>query len=411
MTTPEVFPPTPTQSDERALARALRSDTVGGLILVAAALIGLVWANSPWASSYLALRNTAVGPEALHLNLSLGTWAADGLLAVFFFLIGLELKRELVSGELRNPRTALVPVVAAVGGVVVPALIFWTLTAADPASQAGWAIPVATDIAFALAVLAIIGSRLPSALRVFLLTLAVVDDLIGIALIAFLSAGKLHLDLLLWAVIPLALIAVLTYGAQSRLLRYPALSWLIVPLALLVWGFVHAAGIHATLAGVLVAFAIPVRQRTGEDGLGPAIEHAVRPFSAAIVVPVFAFFASGVVIGADGFGSLVAEPAFAAVIAGLVLGKPLGIFGSTWLLTRARFASLDPSLRWIDVLGMSALAGIGFTVSLLIAGIVFDPASAAGRAATFGVLIASFVAAGFASAVLLPRNRWYARQQ
>ena len=410
MSEPVVFPAEPTESDRRSLASWLRNDRVAGALLVAGAIIGLVWANSPWSASFVSLRDWQFGPAAWHLDLSLGAWVADGLLAIFFFLIGLELKREIVAGELRNPRTALVPVVAAVGGVIAPALIFLAIAGRDPLSQPGWAIPVATDIAFALAVLAIIGSRLPSALRLFLLTLAVVDDLIGIALIAVLSAGSVHIDALAWSVLPLAVVAALGYGLQPLMVRRPVWAWLLAPAAIAVWILVHDAGIHPTIAGVLVAFAIPVRTRGGGDGLGPALEHAIRPFSASVVVPVFAMFASGVVLGgSNGLDVLAAQPVFWGVIAGLVLGKPLGIMATTWLLTRARFASLDPSLRWIDVLGMSALAGIGFTVSLLIAGITFDPESVPGRAAIIAVLIASVLAAACAALILGPRNRHYAR--
>lgn len=413
MTEPEAFetqtfPAEPTRSDRGALGAWLRNDRVGGVLLLVGALIGLIWANSPWAESYVALSHLELGWPQIHLQLSVEAWAADGLLAVFFFLIGLELKRELVSGELRNPRTALVPVVAAVGGAIMPALIYLAITAGDPAAHVGWAVPVATDIAFALAVLAIIGSKLPSALRLFLLTLAVVDDLIGIALIAVLSAGAVHFDLLAFAAIPLVAICVLTTWLQRQMLRHRWLAWLILPLALLTWMLVHAGGIHPTIAGVLVGLAIPVRTRGGGDGLGPALEHAVRPFSAAIVVPVFALFASGVAFGGpDGFGSLMGNPVFWGVTVGLIVGKPLGIVGSSWLLTRTRLAKLDPSLRWVDLFGMAVLAGIGFTVSLLIAGISFDPDSVLGRSATVAVLIASLVAAALASAILLPRNRFY----
>lgn len=411
MSEPVVFPAEPTESDRRSLASWLRNDRVAGALLVAGAIIGLVWANSPWSASFVSLRDWQFGPAAWHLDLSFGAWVADGLLAIFFFLIGLELKREIVAGELRNPRTALVPVVAAVGGVIAPALIFLAIAGRDPLSQPGWAIPVATDIAFALAVLAIIGSRLPSALRLFLLTLAVVDDLIGIALIAVLSAGSVHIDALAWSVLPLAVVAALGYGLQPLMVRRPVWGWLLAPAAIAVWILVHDAGIHPTIAGVLVAFAIPVRARGGGDGLGPALEHAIRPFSASVVVPIFAMFASGVVLGgSNGLDLLAAQPVFWGVIAGLVLGKPLGIMATTWLLTRARFASLDPSLRWIDVLGMSALAGIGFTVSLLIAGITFDPESVPGRAAIIAVLIASVLAAACAALILGPRNRHYARR-
>lgn len=382
------------------------------MLLLLGALVGFVWANSPWAGSYEDLSHVVIGPVELHLNLSVEAWVADGLLAVFFFLIGLELKREIVLGELRNPKTALVPVVAAFGGVLVPAAIFLMVTGGDPSDQAGWAIPVATDIAFALAVLALIGSRLPSALRLFLLTLAVVDDIIGIVLIAVLSASAIHVELLLLALIPLGVIAALAFGLQRQMLAHPALAWLLLPPALAAWMLVHAGGIHATIAGVLVGLLIPTRTRQGNDGLGPALEHAVRPISAVIVVPVFAMFASGVVLhGESGLETILNEPVFWGVVLGLVLGKPLGIVGSTWLLTRAKFARLDPSLRWIDMIGLGLLAGIGFTVSLLIAGITFVPDTLQASAAALGVLVASLVAALLAAVVLGPRNRHYRRLQ
>lgn len=404
MTPLEQFPARPTASDRRALSAFLRSDRVGGTLLVLGALVGLLWANSPWAASYEALRAARLGPESLHLNLDVHAWIADGLLAVFFFLVGLELKRELVLGELRNPRTALVPVVAAVGGVVVPAGLFILVTAPS-GSIDGWAVPVATDIAFALAVLALIGSRLPAALRLFLLTLAVVDDLIGIVLIALLSASTFQLAPLLWALVPLAGIALIGYGLQRHLLRSPALAWVLLPLALATWVLVHESGVHATIAGVLVAFALPARSSAGEDGIGPWLEHALRPFSAGFVVPLFAFVAAGVPLGSGGFGHILADPVFWGVVVGLLIGKPLGIVSATWLLTRARFASLDPSLRWMDVLGMSMLAGIGFTVSMLIASITFSPGSERADIATFAVLVASLLAAVLAAVVLIPRNR------
>ncbi|HLP22447.1 MAG TPA: Na+/H+ antiporter NhaA [Microbacteriaceae bacterium] len=409
MNTPTQFPGQPTESDRRALAAFLSSDRVGGVLLVAGALLGLLWANSPWASAFLLMRDARFGPDTLHLNLTVHAWIADGLLAVFFLLVGLELKRELVAGELRNPRTALVPVVAAMGGVVVPSLLF-ILVAAPGGSIDGWAIPVATDIAFALAVLALIGSRLPSAVRLFLLTLAVVDDLIGIVLIAVLSAKGFHLDALLWALVPLALIAAVSYGLHGRFIRQPALAWVLLPPALVVWWLIHEAGIHATIAGVLVAFALPALGRAGQDGIGPILEHAIRPFSAAVVVPLFALVSAGVPLGSGALGAMATDPLFWGVVAGLVIGKPVGILGSTWLLTRVRFASLDPSLRWIDIAGMSLLAGIGFTVSMLIAAITFRGDVERADVATLAVLVASIIAAVLATAVLLPRNRWYAKR-
>src|SRR3954451_1588407 len=263
------------------IADILRAETVGGALLVGAAVLALVRANSPWSEAYSALSNFRVGPPALHLDLTLAQWAADGLLAIFFFVAGLELKREFVAGDLRDPRRAALPVIAAVGGMVVPALVFvlWNL---GTDNLVGWAIPTATDIAFALAVLAVISTHLPTGLRTFLLTLAVVDDLLAITVIALFYTDQLHLLWLLAAALPLAAFGVLVrrgYGA-----------WALVPLAVLAWAFVHESGVHATVAGVLLGFTVPVRR-------ADRIEHVVRPVSAGIAVPVFAFFAAGVDVG------------------------------------------------------------------------------------------------------------------
>ncbi|MEJ6538284.1 MAG: Na+/H+ antiporter NhaA, partial [Mycobacterium sp.] len=242
----------------------LHRETVGGAILLAAAAIALIWANSPWAASYFALTNFRVGTDnlGLHLNLSLGGWAADGLLAIFFFVVGLELKREFVAGDLRDPARAILPIAAAVGGMVFPALIFLAFTAggADGASD-GWAIPTATDIAFAVAVLAVISTHLPAALRTFLLTLAVVDDLLAITVIAVFFTAKINLGALLLALVPLAVFAFLV---QRRITPW----WLLIPLAALTWAFVHESGVHATVAGVLLGFTVPVLpSKTADEGL------------------------------------------------------------------------------------------------------------------------------------------------
>lgn len=406
---PSFFPSNSSASESRRISQLLRQESTGGILLVVAAALGLIAANSGLSPFYTDLRDAQWGIPALHLELTTGQWVADGLLAVFFFLIGLELKREFVAGDLRQPRTALVPIVAALGGVIVPAVLFLAVAGADPLTRSGWAIPVATDIAFALAVLAIIGSHLPSALRVFLLTLAVVDDLIGIVLIAILSAKDVQWWALAAAIIPLALYAFLTHRWRERFVRHASLTWLaLLPLGIVTWYFVHEAGIHATIAGVALGLAVPVLGRTGtpDDGLASSLEHHLRPLSAGVIVPVFAFFAAGVSVGGD-LGELTASPVFVAIVIALVVGKPLGIVSTTWLLTRTRFAQLDPSYRWVDLWGLGALAGIGFTVSLLIASISFDGTSLEARSSTLAVLIASIVAAVLAAAILAPRNRRY----
>ena len=386
------------------IAEVLRKETVGGALLLAGATIALVWANSRWGDAYLELRNTRVGPESLHLHLTLGTWAADGLLAIFFFVAGLELKREFVAGDLRDPARAAVPVAAAVGGVIVPALLYAAvnLTGGD---VSGWAIPTATDIAFALAVLAIIGSHLPSALRTFLLTLAVVDDLLAITIIALFYTRHLSLLPLLAAMVPLALFAL----AVQRRIRH---SWLLLPLAFAVWALVHASGVHATVAGVLLAFVVPVeRQGAGEGpGLAEQFEHRWRPLSASVAVPVFAFFAAGVAIGGlEGFRESVRDPVAVGVVVGLVVGKPLGVLGATWAVARFTSAELDSDLSWWDVVGLAILAGIGFTVSLLIGELAFGSGSTTDDHVKVAVLVGSLLAAAFAGGLLRARSNVYRR--
>lgn len=397
------------------IGEILRKETVGGILLVAAAVVALIWANSPFSDSYFALRDFRIGYEPWHLELSLGAWAADGLLAIFFFLVGLELKREFVAGDLRQFSKSVVPIAAAVGGVAVPAIIYALINFTSPGTLRGWAIPTATDIAFAVAVLAIIGSHLPSALRIFLLTLAVVDDLIAISIIAVFYSSDIQAGPLLLALIPLALYAFLAQKYRRFFGTRPAAAWLILlPLGVATWALVHASGIHATVAGVLLGFAIPViRSRaSGGPSAGPGLseifEHRFRPISAGIAVPVFAFFSAGVAVGGwDGLMSALTDPVAIGIIVALVLGKPVGILGTTWLLTKATKASLDRSLKWIDVFGMSLLAGIGFTVSLLVAELSFGQGSAHDDHAKVGILAASLLAALLAAAVLGARNRQY----
>ncbi|MGP9503107.1 Na+/H+ antiporter NhaA [Specibacter sp. AOP5-B1-6] len=402
-------------SEALRIGTILRKETVGGMLLVGAAVIAIIWANSPVSESYFALRDFKIGYEPWHLELSLGTWAADGLLAVFFFLVGLELKREFVAGDLRQFSKSIVPVSAAVGGVVIPALIYAVVNLTSPETLRGWAIPTATDIAFAVAVLAIIGSHLPSALRIFLLTLAVVDDLLAISIIAVFYTDEIHLGPLLIALIPLALY---TFMAQKYRRFFGTRAWaawaILLPLGIATWALVHASGIHATVAGVLLGFAIPVirSQASGGPGNGPGLseifEHRFRPISAGVAVPLFAFFSAGVAIGGwDGLVSAVTDPVAIGIVIALVLGKPVGIMGTTWLLNKTTKASLDSSIKWIDLFGVALLAGIGFTVSLLVAELSFGQGSPHDDHAKIGILTASVLAALLATVVLSSRNRHY----
>ena len=419
--TPSRFPrvrsifPSASREESIRVTEILRKETVGGILLVIFAAIALIWANSPWADSYFAIRDFEIGYEPWHLKLSLGAWAADGLLAIFFFLVGLELKREFVAGDLRKPSTAIVPIVAAVGGVVVPALVYVAVVGTTTSEARGWAIPTATDIAFAVAVLALIGSHLPSALRIFLLTLAVVDDLIAIGIIAIFYTESIELVPLL-----LALVAIAVYGTIAQRFRQffhvrSGAAWLILlPIGFAAWALMHASGIHATIAGVLLGFTIPVLHKKADrsDDAGPGLaelfEHRFRPLSAGFAVPVFAFFSAGVAIGGtDGFVSALTDPVLIGIVLGLVVGKPLGITVATWLITRIRGINLDPSLRWIDITGVGILAGIGFTVSLLVAELSFAADSPHYDHSKVAILTASVLAAVVAAVLLGLRNRRY----
>ena len=391
------------------ISEILRRETVGGALLLAATVVALVWANSPWASSYTAVRDYQFGPEFLHLNLSVGAWAADGLLAIFFFVAGLELKREFVAGDLRDRRKAALPVAAALGGMVGPALIFVAVNASTGGALQGWAIPTATDIAFALAVLAVISTHLPAALRTFLLTLAVVDDLFAITIIALFYTRDLRPLFLLAALIPLGLFTLLV---QRRIRSW----WLLLPLAGITWVLVHASGVHATVAGVLLAFAVPVirsRAAGGPDagpGLAEHFEHRFRPISSGFAVPVFALFAAGVTVGGlSGLVESLSDRVAIGIVAGLVVGKAVGITGATYLIARFTRATLDRHLRWVDVLGLSVLAGVGFTVSLLIGELAFGVGSTRDEHVKVGVLTGSVLAALIAAAILRTRNRAYRR--
>lgn len=386
---------------------------MGGILLVVFAAAALVWANSPWAAGYFWLRDLEVGYEPWHLKLTLGAWAADGLLAVFFFLVGLELKREMVIGGLRRFSTAIVPVVAAAGGVAVPAAIYLGVVSGSPEMSRGWAIPTATDIAFAVAVLALIGSHLPGALRIFLLTLAVMDDLIAITIIAIFYTETIAIAALLGALVAVAIYGTIAQRYRQFFRLRPAAAWLVLlPVGIIAWALLHASGVHATIAGVLLGFTIPVRPAAGESGmrsgLAEVFEHRFRPLSAGIAVPVFAFFSTGVAVGGvEGFRSALGDPVLIGIVLGLFVGKPIGITFATWLVTRFRQINLDPSLSWVDIVGVGVLAGIGFTVSLLVTDLSFVVGSHHHDHAKVAILTASLTAALAGSTILGIRNRHY----
>ncbi|PSM41629.1 Na+/H+ antiporter NhaA [Streptomyces dioscori] len=411
--------PTPQPGDDRqaaknrkALARlslpertfvadALRTETVGGVLLLVAAVAALIWANTPLRESYEAVRDFHVGPAALGLNLSVEHWAADGLLAVFFFVAGIELKRELVAGDLKDPRAAALPVVAALCGMVMPALVYTLVGVTGGGSLAGWAVPTATDIAFALAVLAVLGTSLPSALRAFLLTLAVVDDLFAILIIAVFFTDDLDFAALGGSVVGLAVFWLL--------LRKGVRGWYVyVPLALVVWGLMYNSGIHATVAGVAMGLMLRCTTRAGEEhSPGEQVAHLVRPLSAGLAVPLFALFSAGVAVSGGALGEVFTQPETLGVVLGLVVGKAVGIFGGTWLTARFTSASLSDDLAWPDVFAVACLAGIGFTVSLLIGELAFADDPSLGDGVKAAVLTGSLIATVVSGVLLKMRNARY----
>ncbi|MEU2281357.1 Na+/H+ antiporter NhaA [Streptomyces sp. NPDC013178] len=386
------------------VADALRTETVGGVLLLLAAVAALVWANIPALhDSYETVSHHHLGPAALGLNLSIAHWAADGLLAVFFFVAGIELKRELVAGDLRDPRAAALPVVAALCGMAAPALVYALTNLTGGGSLNGWAVPTATDIAFALAVLAVIGTSLPSALRAFLLTLAVVDDLFAILIIAVFFTDTLDFAALGGAVAGLAVFWLL--------LRTGVRGWYVyVPLGVVIWALMYNSGVHATIAGVAMGLMLRCTRREDEDrSPGERIEHLVRPLSAGLAVPLFALFSAGVGVSGRALGDVFTQPETLGVVLGLVVGKTIGIFGGTWLTVRFTRASLSEDLAWADLFAVASLAGIGFTVSLLIGELAFDGDAALTDEVKAAVLLGSLIAATLATALLKVRNAKYRR--
>ena len=384
-------------TNQQRLRAFLQSETTGGALLIGAAIIGLLLANGPLSNAFQSIATTEIGIDALHLNLTIQEWTADALLAIFFFVIGCELKHELVVGTLSKPRQAALPVAAALGGMAVPALLYVAISRSGAADAVnGWGIPMATDIAFALAVLAVLGRGLPSGVRAFLLTLAIVDDLGAILVIALFYSAGLSLEWIAVSALLLALFAL----AQRQRITSPIIN---VPLALAVWYAVHAAGVHATIAGVALGLLMRVKKDPGESD-APVDRATARfhPISAVVAVPLFALFAAAVDLRSIDLGAVISSPILLGVFVGLVVGKPVGIILAARLAT-ALGARLSPGVQWIDIALIGALAGIGFTVSLLISELAFSSETSL-SAAKLGVLIASIAAVVVSGALLAVRR-------
>ncbi len=422
----------------RPFQRFVGRETVGGILLLACSIVALAWANSPWAGAYQRILHTplTVGFGAFVLSHDLHFWVDDGLMTIFFFVVGLEIKRELLAGELASPRQAVLPLVAAMGGVAVPALLYFAINSGGPGAG-GWGIPMATDIAFAIGVMALLGARVPLGLKVFLTALAIVDDIAAVLVIALFYTANLA-----WGPLAGAAGCLLLALAANRLgVRHP-LPYVLIGAVL--WYTVTQSGVHATIAGVLLAFTIPSRkvldqkafvkegravldhfekasqteprhfladieQQTAIEALGEAcdkiqpplhrLEHALHPWVTFAIMPLFALANAGVHLSGDG-GKLVVQPITLGIIIGLLLGKPLGVTIAAWLAVRLGPASLPANVSWRHIHGAGWLAGIGFTMSLFMAGLSFSDDTRLTEA-KLGILIASLCAGIIGSIVLV----------
>ena len=380
--------------------RFFQLEAASGLLLIAAAVLALIINNSPLSYLYSGLLDVPVAVQIGALNIAkpLLLWINDGLMALFFLLIGLEVKREVVDGHLSKPSQVILPATAAVGGMVVPALIYWFINRDNPAAVAGWAIPTATDIAFALGVLALLGKRVPVSLKLFLMTLAIIDDLGAIIVIALFYSGTLSsVSLLLAAACLVVLIAMNRLGVV-KLGPYMVIG-------LILWVCVLKSGVHATLAGVALALCIPLRTRNAETSPLLALEHALHPWVAYAILPLFAFANAGVSLAGMTVESFT-HPVPMGIAVGLLLGKTVGVFGLTWLAVKLRLAALPAGAGWGQILGVAILCGIGFTMSLFVGSLAFAPGSSeyAGMD-RMGILTGSFFAAVIGYAVTAMASR------
>jgi NhaA family Na+:H+ antiporter len=349
------------------LNRFIRLEASGGIVLVAAAMVALAWANTAWAPQYVAILDTpvtvAVGDLFLHKPLLL--WINDGLMAVFFLLVGLEVKREVMDGELSSLDKAALPGIAAVGGMAVPALVYLVVTLAAPATLSGWAIPAATDIAFAVGVIALLGRRVPPSLKIFLLALAVMDDLGAIVIIALFYTTDLSVASLAVAGAALATLVALNLSGVKRIAPFMIVG-------VILWVAVLKSGVHATLAGVAIGLLVPLK---GHDAQGHSplrhLEHMLHPWVAFAILPVFAFANAGVSLAGMALGDLL-NPVTLGVALGLFLGKQAGVFGTVWLAVRTGLGRLPEGAGWTQVYGVALLTGIGFTMSLFIGTLAFQ---------------------------------------
>jgi NhaA family Na+:H+ antiporter len=386
---------------ERTIKNFLSQESAGGILLMIAVALAMIFANSPLADVYQGFLGTEVQLRVgdLDIDKPLLLWINDGLMALFFLLIGLEVKRELLEGALSSVAKASLPGIAAIGGMVFPALFYLAFNYANPDTQIGWAIPAATDIAFALGIMALLGSRVPVALKVFLLALAIIDDLGVIVIIALFYSTDLSMLSLIIAAVSIVLMIALNRKGVSSILPYGLLGFIL-------WVAVLKSGVHATLAGVIIAFCIPLRAK---DGSSPSesLEHSLHPWSTFMILPVFAFANAGLSLTNMSLSSF-AEPITLGIIIGLLLGKPAGVLLFSYLAVKLKLAELPPGIGWRHITPVAVMCGIGFTMSVFIASLAFEHSPAAfGDYARLGILTGSLFAATigyFWLAKVLPKN-------
>lgn len=366
----------------------LKLETAGGILLLAATVLALIVANSPIAPIYQAWLDMPVEVRVGGFELAKPflLWVNDGLMAVFFFLVGLELKRELIEGELSNPREAVLPAIAAVGGIAVPALCYVVINWGNPVALKGWAIPAATDIAFALAVLASLGKRVPTALKVFLVSLAIIDDIGAIVIIALFYTAELSITSLWIAAVAMVVLYLFNLRRITKIEPY-------VLVGIVLWIAVLKSGVHATLAGVLLAFFIPLRDNN-EHGESPLreLEHNLHPSVAFGILPLFAFANAGISFAGLSWSDLFA-PVPLGIALGLFIGKQLGVFGFAWLAVRAGLGRLPKGVAWSHIYGVGLLTGIGFTMSLFVASLGFEQGGPPIATDRLGIFVGSLLSA------------------
>ena len=370
------------------IQRFLKLESAGGILLLFSAAVAMLLANSPLSSQYNDFLNLPVSLQigSFSINKTLIHWINDGFMAVFFVLVGMEVKKELFEGALSSYQQAIFPAIAAVGGMIVPALVYWFIAKQDPSLANGWAIPMATDIAFALGIMALLSKQVPLPLKIFLLALAIIDDLGAIVVIALFFSHELSVQALIFSGISILTLVLLNRFRVSALCAYMVVGAIL-------WASVLKSGVHATLAGVIIGFCIPLKGKKGEQPLHD-FEHILAPWSSFVILPLFAFANAGVSF--DGIDvSMISSPLLLAIACGLIIGKPVGVFGFSYISVKLGLAKLPDGINFKQIFAVAVLCGIGFTMSMFLASLAFDAdaGESVNTLSRLGILLGSTVSA------------------